>query len=162
MDTNHHPEDLNELERRLSAWQPEGEGLDADAVLFAAGRASVPPSKARFLWPALTACLTGLALVLGLCLKAEHAERLALAQQMRRQTPAPDPKPAPPVEASPAESSPSEDVPRSGVLAAHRLLERGLEDWPDGRAMARAETPGPSPYDPHILHVGQRDLLLDP
>jgi hypothetical protein len=158
MDTNHHAEDLNELERRLSAWQPDGAGLDADAVLFAAGRASVRPSKARFAWPALTACLAGLAIVLGVCLKAEHTERLALARQMRQPPPAPAPKPAPPAEVSP---TPAEDVPPTGILAAHRALERGLEGWPE-QAIARADTPrAPLPRSP-ILHVGQRDLLLDP
>jgi hypothetical protein len=157
MDTNH-PEDLNELERRLSTWQPDSEGLDADAVLFAAGRASVRPSKVRLVWPALTACLTGLALVLGVCLKAEHAERLALVQKMRQPPPASAPEPAPPVEVSP---SPAEDVPPSGLLAAHRALERGLDDWPE-QAIVRAETPGaPLPTSP-VLQVGQRDLLLDP
>jgi hypothetical protein len=158
MDTNHHSEDLNELERRLSAWQPDSEGLDADALLFAAGRASVRPSKLRLAWPALTMCLAGLAIVLGVCLKAEHGERLALIRQMRQPPPAP---PATPAFASGVSPAPSEDVSPSGILATHRALERGLDDWPE-QAMVRAETPAvPLPSSP-ILHVGQRDLLLDP
>jgi hypothetical protein len=158
MDTNHRPEDLKELERRLSAWQPAGEGLDADAVLFAAGRASARPSKARLVWPALTVCLAGLAIVLGACLKTEHAERLALLRQMRQPIPAP---PSPPASASPTEPAPSEDVPPSSVLAARRALEYGLDAWPE-QAMARAETPAAPLPNPLVLHVGQRDLLLDP
>lgn len=69
MDTHaNRPEDLNDLERRLAAWQPSRDGLDADAVLFAAGRASVQPRPARFVWPALTTLLTALIVVLGVWL----------------------------------------------------------------------------------------------
>lgn len=159
MDTNHHAEDLSDLERRLSTWQPDDARLDADAVLFAAGRASVRPSKARFVWPALTACLAGVAIVLGVCLKAEHAERLSLVQQMRQPTLAPPS--SPPASILPAESAPAEDVPPNSILATHRALERGLDAWPE-QAVARAETPDPSLSNPPILRVGRRDFLLDP
>jgi len=69
MDTNHPCPDgeLNDLERRLSAWRPAAEGLDPDAVLFAAGRASVRPGPARFAWPALAACLLPGSLLLYFC-----------------------------------------------------------------------------------------------
>jgi hypothetical protein len=136
--------------------------LDPDALLFAAGRASVRPGPARFVWPALTVCLAGLATVLGVCLKAEHAERLALALQMRQPPPAPAPKPSPPIEVSPGEPLLPEDVPPSSLLAAHRLLERGLDDWPPQIEAALTETPDPALLHPPILQVGQRDFLLEP
>jgi hypothetical protein len=159
---SHHPEDLSELEHRLSAWRPADEGLNADAVLFAAGRASVRLGPARFVWPALTVCLAGLAVVLGVCLNVERSERLALARQLRQPPPAPAPKSAPSIEVSPVELPPAEDVPPTSFLAAHRLLERGLDDWPERVVVARVETPAPAlPHTP-VLQVGQRDLLLDP
>jgi hypothetical protein len=159
---SHHPEDLSELEHRLSAWRPADEGLNADAVLFAAGRASVRPGPARFVWPALTVCLAGLAIVLGVCLNVERSERLALARQMRQLSPAPAPKPAPPVEVSPTEPPPAEDVPPTSLLAARRLIERGLDDWPERVAVVRVETPAPALPRAPVLQVGQRDLLIDP
>jgi hypothetical protein len=162
MEPHSHPEDLSELEHRLSAWRPADEGLNADAVLFAAGRASVRPGPVRFVWPALTVCLAGLATVLGVCLNVERSGRLALARQLRQPPPAPAPKSPTPVEVSPEESPLPEDVPSTSFLAARRLLERGLDDWPERVVVARVETPAAAlPHAP-VLQVGQRDLLLDP
>ena len=72
-------DDMNDLERRLSGWRPSAAGLDADAVLFAAGRASVRRPRARLLWPALSGCLALLAAALGVALVQERGARLELA-----------------------------------------------------------------------------------
>jgi len=41
MDANQsNPDSMNDLEQRLAAWSPAREGLDPDAMLYAAGRAS--------------------------------------------------------------------------------------------------------------------------
>lgn len=157
MDTHpHRPDDLSELERRLAACEPAADGLDADAMLFAAGRASARPGPARFLWPALAACLAALAVVLGVWLVAERSERLDLARQLRQPAPAPDPPPAPPPEPPTAEERPP-----NSLLAARRALEQGLDAWPP-QPVAGAQTPGPPPPDPPVLQVGWRDVLLDP
>ncbi len=50
---DYNADDLTDLERRLSSWEPTTEGLDSDALLFAAGRASARPGLGRFVWPAL-------------------------------------------------------------------------------------------------------------
>lgn len=164
MDTNsHRPEDLTELERRLSAWRPDAAGLDTDAVLFAAGRASVRPSPARFAWPALTAMMAALALVLGLGLANERSERLALARRLHERPPAPaaNPSPSPAVDAAPAESSDPEEMRPDSYLASRRALDRGLDAWP-GRAVVHAKPIAPSSTNPPILRLGQRDALLEP
>ena len=155
---SHHADDLSELEHRLSAWEPASAGLDCDAVLFAAGRASVRPSPARFGWPALTACLTVLAVGLGVWLADERTERLVLAQQLRQRTtvPTPDVSPSPSPADAPSEPLPVDESPDS-FLATHRALEKGLDAWPV-RAIVRAETPG---SNPRVLQVGTRDALLD-
>ncbi len=159
MDTHpRRPDDLSEVERRLAAWEPAADGLDADALLFAAGRASVRPGPARFLWPALTAGMAALAVVLGVWLAAERTERLDLARQLRQPAPAPAPSPA----VSPPEPpSAEEERPPNSLFAARRALELGLDAWPP-QAVSRARTPGPTPPDPPVLQVGWRDVLLDP
>lgn len=48
------------LAERLSRFTPDGTGLDRDALLFAAGRASVRPRRA---WPALAGALAASQLV---------------------------------------------------------------------------------------------------
>jgi hypothetical protein len=158
-----HPEDMNELERRLSAWQPSGDGLDADAVLFAAGRASVKPSPARFGWQALTTLLTGLAVVLSLWLVAERNERQVLARRLGEYPLAPivNPSPPPAAHAAPVESpDPDEPAPDS-YLASRRALEKGLDAWPS-RVVLRSGPTDPSLTNPPILTLGQRDALLEP
>src|SRR5687768_16336387 len=122
MDT--HPDDLSDLERRLAAWQPVAQGLDADAMLFAAGRASRPRC---LLWPALTVSLAALVLALGVWALRERSERHALAERLR-QPAAPEPA-APSPSPVPAEE-PAEGPRASSLLAARRALEHGLEAWP--------------------------------
>ncbi len=74
-------DDLSNVEHRLSAWRPQAEGLNADAMLFAAGRASGhrPPSR---LWMALVAVLIMQAVGLGAWGISERSGRLALSSQL--------------------------------------------------------------------------------
>jgi hypothetical protein len=139
--------DLSDLEKRLSDWQPSSAGLSADAMLLAAGRASAP-RPGRWLWPALAAL--GL-LNLGLAgwLMVERSERLALAEQLQKL-----PSAAPAV--APPESLPAIEEPQPGsYLSVRRLLEQGREPWPEPPAPG---APGPPPT---TLHVWQRDGLGD-
>jgi hypothetical protein len=161
MDTHpHRPDDLSSLERRLAACAPAAAGLDADAMLFAAGRASARPGPARFVWPALAACLAGLAVVLGTWLAAERSERLALAQRLR-QAPAPVPTPSPPSSsAAPLEPSTAEEPPPNSLLAAHKALEHGLDAWP-AQPVTRTNTTDPPASASHVLQVGRPDRLPD-
>jgi hypothetical protein len=153
MDTN--SDDLSDVERRLAACEPSAAGLDADAMLFAAGRASVRPSAARVLWPLLTACLAALVVVLGAWLWFERAERLSLAGRLQQSAPAPAPAPVPPPEPPTAAEPPT-----SSVFAGHRALEQGLDAWPPA-PLPDAGPPGPLPPDPPILRVGRSATLPD-
>jgi hypothetical protein len=156
-------EDLNALERRLSAWKPASEGLDADAVLFAAGRASVRPGPTRFAWPALTVGMTAVSVFLGLCLADERNERLALARWLRERPPSPTANPSPLPAANIAREEPlySDELPPDSYLATRRALEKGLDAWPI-RAVVRGGPTEPSVSNPPILRLGQRDALLEP
>jgi hypothetical protein len=160
---SNHADDLSELERRLSAWEPASNGLDTDAMLFAAGRASARRGMVRFAWPALTAGLTALTVVLGIQLTTERTERLALVERFGQRTPAsasiPSPSPSAPVVAP--ETPTTEEPSPNSYLSAHRALERGLDDWPT-RVVLSPAVPRQPLVNPPILHVGQRDLLLDP
>jgi hypothetical protein len=174
MDTNSdRPEELSALERRLSAWQPNSEGLDTDAMLFAAGRASVRPGPARFAWPVLTALLTGVSVVLGLWLTNERDERLILAAQLKERQFAPSVNPAPPPDADtvPSEALPgralaerterSDEPSPDSYLVSRRALEKGLDAWPS-RIEVRGGPPDSSLTEPPVLRLGQRDALLEP
>ncbi len=158
MDTPpHRPDDVSDLERRLAACAPAADGLDADAMLFAAGRAS---ARSRFVWPALTACLAALAVVLGVWLVTERAARLDLAQRLERATPAPLPPVSPAPPATAPEPPTANEPPANSLLAAHRALEQGLDAWPPATVPTVA-TPGPLPSDPPTLRVGRPDTLPD-
>jgi hypothetical protein len=152
MDT--HPDDLKETERRLSAWEPASGGLDADAMLFAAGLAAARPGAGRFVWPALSGCLAVIVALLGCWLVVERSERQHLARQLRNAA-----APAPPAAGAPESPAADESTP-SSILAAHRALERGLDELPapdDGAAAA-----DPLPLELPVLRVWQRNALVDP
>ncbi len=159
----HGPEDLNKLERRLSAWQPSNDALNADAVLFAAGRASLQPGPSRFVWPALSALLTALAVVLGLWLVNERNERLALARRLHERPTAPaiNPSPGTVPNAASEESPCPDEPPPDSYLASRRALEKGLDAWPS-RVVVRTGPSDPPLMNPPILTLGQRNALLDP
>ncbi len=162
MDANsHHADDLSDLERRLASWAPAVEGLHADAMLFAAGRVSARSGPTRFVWPALACGMAALAAVLAVCLRLEHAERLGLAQRFQQLVPAPLPEPLLAPSLPPTESTAEEEPPQSSLLVTHRILERGLEDWPD-RPPVQGDKPSTPPPPSLIFHAGQRDVLLDP
>jgi hypothetical protein len=81
-----HPDDLRKLEARLANWKPAPEGLDPEAMLFAAGRASAR-TKARFAWPIVSSCLAMTVIALSARLSAERSERLALLREIQQTTP---------------------------------------------------------------------------
>ena len=56
--TPRHEDDLSEFERHLAGWQPSSDGLDADAMLFAAGQAAGRRGRSQLLWPVLCALVT--------------------------------------------------------------------------------------------------------
>jgi hypothetical protein len=140
------PDDLSDLERRLAGWRPDPAGLNADAMLFAAGRASA--GRPWLAWSALACSLAAL-VVAAAAWRLERAERIALAAQLRRQAPAvvvPD-------------EQPTFDEPGpNSFLTAHRALEHGLDAWPP-QPVVPPKTPSP---EPTVLEAGRRGTLLDP
>jgi hypothetical protein len=148
-------DDLSDLKRRLAGCEPSPAGLDADAMLYAAGRASAPqPGPARFVWPALSGALAVLAAVLGVCLVAERADRLAMDRGIQD---------ALHIKAQLGQAAQSEPLEKdswapSSVLAARRALEEGIDAWP---SVPETQPPGPPmPAEP-ILRVGKLSSSLD-
>ena len=145
------PEELNALESRLTAWRPASDGLDADRLLFAAGRASV---RGRLAWPAAVVSLVLVSLCLGQRLISERADHLAdrLALQNRIDLLAksiPPQLPAPQVAAS-------ADLPGTET-ATYRAGDLNLADnLPQMPSTSVAEIPDPKP-----LHVWQLDQALE-
>jgi len=157
--TPRHEDDLSAVERRLAGWRPRAEGLDADAMLFAAGLAAGRRGWGRLLVPALCGLLAALATGLGAWGLSERAEREAMASRLRQHAPTPGAPPATAVALLPEPSyTPSPDD-------YFHLRQRVLQD--PGRWLAFSEpagppAPGPPPPGPAILRAGQRDGLLDP
>lgn len=129
---------LNDLERRLTGWRPTSDGLDADAMLFAAGRASVRRSPARFSWPAIAASLAVAVGILGSRLANERLENQALLVRLTNAD-----TPVTIVLQAPTESS---------YLAMRRSWERD----PDGEFRHEELNPGSESNHP-ILRAGERN-----
>ncbi|HEV3259386.1 MAG TPA: hypothetical protein VG013_21145 [Gemmataceae bacterium] len=150
--------DLNDVERRLAAWRPSADGLHSDAMLFAAGRASARADRGRFVWPVMSACTALLAAALGVWVGAERAERLALAQQIRQQPPAP----APTALASAAEPQTADPPAPNSYLANLRALERDPEAWAANDVVKAGPLPGPPSPGHRILQAWRPGETLEP
>jgi len=149
---------MSDLERRLSAWRPSSTGLDADGVLFAAGRASVRAGWGRIAWPMICGCLALLATALGVGLSQERAARLELAARLH------DPKPpivtAPSSVPEPDEPPSTEPPAANSYLAAHRALAGNPDSW----LMAARIEPSAGPPSPNrpIWKAGSHPDVLEP
>jgi hypothetical protein len=154
MQPNFH--EMNELERRLAACAPAADGLQADAMLFAAGRASARRGLAAFLWPVAFTALSLLTITVTSMWMNEHQERVALASQLRQMllmaAPASPPKPA----------TTSEEYERSSgsLLEVHRALDQNRDPLP-AEPVIYVGSSGPSP-DPDILRPDSLNHMLEP
>jgi hypothetical protein len=150
-------DDMNDLESRLSAWRPSTASLDADGVLFAAGRASVRPGWGRIAWPVVSGCLALLAGVLGVALSQERAARVELAARLNE--PRPSVAPAPSSGPEPFETPSLDSPPADSYLAARRALAGDPDSW---LAAVKTEPEGaPSPSRP-IWKAGSNSDVLEP
>jgi hypothetical protein len=151
-------DDMSDLESCLSGWRPSTTGLDADGVLFAAGRASVRPGWGRIAWPVVSGCLALLAAILGVGLSQERAARLELAARFH------DPKPpvvtAPARDLEPDEAPSTEPPAPASYLAARRALAGNPDSWLMAARIEPSEGP-PSPNQP-IWKVGSHPDLFGP
>jgi hypothetical protein len=154
-----HEDELSDIERHLASWQPASDGLNADAMLFAAGQAAARRGRSRLLGPALCILLVVQSAVLGVWGLSERAGRLALATRIRERATAPSAPPATAVAVAilsePSYTPSPED---------YWHLRRRAEQDP-GRWLASLQPLGPPapepPREPAILRAGQRAGLLD-
>src|SRR5438445_3208349 len=123
MHTPNHQDELTELERRLSGWRPGIEGLDADAMLFAAGLAAGRRRMGRVLAPMLCGLLAIAAAGLGTWGWMERTERHALAQLLDERLREPS---VPPTLAVPV----SPESPYTPSPVAYLRLRRQMEEDP--------------------------------
>jgi hypothetical protein len=148
------PDDLNDLERRLSTWQPDEQGLHADAMLFAAGQSSATSLRSRLFWPTLTGVLALTLAGLASWLVVERSERMALTELLRQQT-----LPIPPEVEDPLPSdTPSQDT---YLPLRNRALDSEADPWRDSN-------PAPSPplgadtTETSSALIWLRDHLMNP
>jgi hypothetical protein len=160
MDTPNCPLDdnLSDVEKRLRAWQPAGTGLDADAMLYAAGKAEARGAvRGRAVW-LMVACVLGISTAgFGSQLLVERAERQALAHEFRLRSG----RPVPPVAPLPEVPRGGQTMPENGYLGVRNLvLEKGVEAWPVTNLPPDNPQDPPVPHLP-VLQVGSRDGLLE-
>jgi hypothetical protein len=116
-----------DLTKRLSRFTPDGRGLDRDALLFAAGRASVRPSRR---WATVAGALAA-------------CQVLSLVLLWPRPVPPPDPLAKGPTPPAVARAASTADPAQLGALN-RRLLQPGTDDLPPPApvdALASADPP---------------------
>jgi hypothetical protein len=150
-------DDMKELERRLSEWRPSTAGLDADGVLFAAGRASVRPAWGRLAWPIVSGCLALLAATFGVGLSQERAARLELTARLHESKP---PVMSAPSVPEPYEAPSPEPPAADSYLAARRAMAGNIDSW---LAMAKTgPSAGPPAPNRPIWKAGSHTDMLEP
>jgi hypothetical protein len=151
-------DELSEIERRLAGWQPSAEKLDADAMLFAAGRAAGRRGRVPLLWPALCAFLAVQVAGLGIWGLSERAGRLALADRQPQRVPGPS---APPTVVAVLPESSYTPSPDDYFHLRRRVEQDPARELtplpPEG-----PQSPGPRPPQPAIFRAGQRNGPNDP
>ena len=160
MDT-HSPgreDDLSDCERRLANWQPAAGRLDADAVLFAAGREAGRRRWPPLLWPTVCALLAVQAAGFGVWALSERAGRVILAGRLHEGALTSTTMPLAPHVVEPAEQrySPSPD----DYFHLRRRLEQEPGRWLASAQTVRTQAIGPPPPAPSILRAGQQNGLL--
>jgi hypothetical protein len=145
--------DLSEFERSLSGLQPGADGLDADAMLFAAGVAAGRGGRGRFVWHALCLLLVAVAAGFGAWGLTERSERLVLVNAVKERAPTPAPVPEIPAHVEPSYTPSSSDY-----LSLRQMLEQDPDRWPASR---QPSPQGPPEPEPVIPTAGQRDRLLE-
>ncbi len=149
------PEDLKALEQRLRSWRPSDQGLDADAVLFAAGRASARrPVVRRFAWPALAAALALAAAGLAVWGALERQERQELLARLN-ETPSGRPSPQQQEPAVKPKLNPS-----SYLALNARVRSEGVDALVASRPSPGPGTP-PGPDEP-VLRPWGNDFVPGP
>jgi hypothetical protein len=148
--------DLNEVERRLKGWRPSADGLDADAMLFAAGLAAGRAGRDRLVAPVLCGLLAALALGLGAWGLTERAERLALAGRFPDHGPASNRST---LAAGGVLPEPSTMSSPDSYLNLRRHMEQDPGGWLALLEPTVPQTTGTAPPQPAILRAGQRDAL---
>ena len=158
MDTHpSHPNDLNKVEARLASWKPAPEGLDPEAMLFAAGRASAHAGKFRFVWPIACGCLALAVVALGARLSAERSERLVLLGEIQQRSPE-----AAPVSTSVLDVQPPASLGADSYLVLRREWERQSGEW-TARPVDPIEAPnGPGATEPPVLRAWQPGGPVEP
>jgi hypothetical protein len=156
-DTPRHEDDMSDLASRLGSWRPTADGLDADAMLFAAGLAAGRRGRGVVVVSVLCGFLAILAVGFGVWGLNERAERQSLASRLRDRIP--DSSAYPVSNADLASQQPYRPA-QDDYLHLYRQLEEDANGSLASRQPAGPRSLGPPPQ-PAILTPRQRDRLLD-
>src|SRR5262249_24551554 len=148
-------DDLNKMERRLAGCPTATVGLNSDAMLSAAGRASVRPGPARIVWPVAFTALSLLTTAVTSLWMNERQDRIALASQLRQMLMTANPTSP----QKPATASEGYERLSGGMLEVHRALDEGRDPLP-AEPVIYLDTSGPSP-EPYILRADSLNHMLD-
>jgi hypothetical protein len=148
--------DLNNVEQRLAGWLPAADGLNTDAMLYAAGRAA--GRRGRAVWPALCLVLLAQTIGLGVWGFSERAERRTLASRLDERLPVPEHSPETLVADLPA---PTYVPSPNDYLQLRQRAEQDPDGWLAMSYPRGQQAIGLPPPEPAILRGGQRDGLPD-
>jgi hypothetical protein len=161
MDANsQRQDDLTDIERRLSAWRPNTEGLSREAMLFAAGVADGSLRRGRWLWPTLCAGLAVTTVALGTWVYSEHSELQLLLSRIQRVDERPLHSSAPSIDAPATAREFATLTSSNSYFNLRKHFEQDPAHWLASTESTGPVPLGPAPPEPAILRASQYDVLL--
>jgi hypothetical protein len=151
-------EDLSNVERRLAGWNPSVDGLDADAMLFAAGLAAARMGRGKLVAPIMCMFLAAVAAAFCFWALTERSERLDLASRLRARDRVADASQPPPTVAR------SETLPKLSPFAYYNMRRRIEQEAERSRIAVPPESPQtvpPPAAESAVFKVRQSSRLLD-
>ena len=154
-------DDLTDIERRLSTWRPNSDGLSREAMLFAAGVADGRARRGRWLWPMLCVGLAVTTVALGTWAFGEHSELQLLLSRRERVDERPLRSSTLSIEAPAVARELAAVASSNSYFSLRKQFEQNPGHW-----LASWESTGPNPLGPAppeaaILRASQYDVLLN-
>lgn len=149
---------MSNFERRLAGWNPGVDGLDADAMLFAAGLAAARTGRGKLVAPIMCMFLAAVAAAICFWALIERSERLDLVSRLRERDRGADASQPPPTVAR------SEKLPKLSPFAYFNMRRRMEQEAERSRIAVQPGSPQTVPLPPAesaVFKARQSFRLLD-
>jgi len=141
-------------------WRPDTEGLNRDAVLFAAGLAAAKGQRGRLFWPAVSTAFAMAVVALGVWALNEHRDCQLLLGELQILHEREPFSSSLSTNALAAAHQTAATVSPNSYFSLRKQLEKNPSQWLASQAPIGPAPLGTGPPEPSILRASQYEALL--